>query len=520
MDTQTQWRVRATEKIALSSALWAEHERILDVSPLRGVLADILPRRIKAARLHVPIASFPRLPLLEFNVSVAGEPAYRVSRATGAVIEARHVEQQANAAGIGFSPALRLFLEQMFTAGTGKWRLMLDEGESDPWEYLNEGLERTVGPDEYHAWKERVECIKDLVRDFVPPDECSPSENPLIALPYMHETGNLLKLRTDFGTDCTGVLDELISFISEAPNSEMAAAAVASYASYGRFWTAFAECAVPVDEPFTISVSERRMIDFENSEKGDCWSKFRMVGVVSRPISYHDAYSNQISLRVTDSNVELADEWDLREDTSNRNRPKFPEEVVRESELLYLQSSEETRPARLILKSALRPTAPIRWIYRLVLATASLTILAIVVGYSWILHRLTAGHLALLLTPSTFATSLLLVRESSPLSTALTRNLRLTLVWLLAAVWLLTATLYLGKQIFLTETPPKTPPMSCTASPSGSLWTIACGFPSTSASPSSRSSKSVAPKTPSSGATPGHGSTTPKPARSTSAARR
>ncbi|MGY5079227.1 hypothetical protein ACWIGX_19400 [Streptomyces nigrescens] len=383
------------------------------------------------------------------------------------------MEQKAALAGILINPSLRLLLEQIFAAKVDKWREVWDQKGGNRnvlWGYIEQGLGRRVRYREYQGWRMRGEEIKDLISPYVALDSYSPAQNPLIALPFMEETGALDKLQSEYGTDFTGALDQLIAALAAArfngfvePLNGLARTMLTAYADYGRFWMAFTECRVPLDEPFSISVSEKRMVDVKkSSDKGLGLAKMKMKGQVVGPISYSDAKSSQVGLRIADSNVELGKQWSLKKDDARGGPPDLPDSVAKNSELLSFYSSDEHRPPRLTLTCTLRPSGPIRWIYRLVLCTAVATLFAITLGGSLILHRFTTGHLALLLTPATFATSLLLVRESSPLSTTLTRGLRLVLVWLLAIVWLVTALLYVNKKLFITEAPVKPPKPSPT----------------------------------------------------------
>lgn len=83
LDRPYDWRVRAVERIEMGSATSCMRRRSLLVAPLRDVIGGLLPRhgRIESARLTLPVASFPKGPLVDFDVTAADQPAQLLPRA-------------------------------------------------------------------------------------------------------------------------------------------------------------------------------------------------------------------------------------------------------------------------------------------------------------------------------------------------------------------------------------------------------------------------------------------------------
>lgn len=154
-----------------------------------------------------------------------------------------------------------------------------------------------------------------------------------------------------------------------------------------------------------------------------------------------DARTNHVSVRVTDPNVELADVRATARGGTDVSSV-IPGAGRQTPEVFSFYASNPDRDYRIELDFGLRPTRAsqvVTW------AVAVLAVLPLAPLYTR--SVLTADDLAVLVVPSTFAASLLLVREPSSLGTALRRNVTLLLVLALAAQWSRVVWLYLQGQL-------------------------------------------------------------------------
>jgi hypothetical protein len=72
LDNPDEWRQRSIEHIELSSALWCEREREIDVKPLKAVLANFGLEGDESVRLVLPIALLPKVPLIDLSIALVG----------------------------------------------------------------------------------------------------------------------------------------------------------------------------------------------------------------------------------------------------------------------------------------------------------------------------------------------------------------------------------------------------------------------------------------------------------------
>ncbi|WP_369393623.1 hypothetical protein AB5J72_43295 [Streptomyces sp. CG1] len=148
---------------------------------------------------------------------------------------------------------------------------------------------------------------------------------------------------------------------------------------------------------------------------------------------FRDADSNKVSLTVTDSTVDFEKVSALRED--GKEFSNLPEGTQQKAELFFMYSALPQREHRIHIKSRLKSTPSIRRIHWLILAALLGTIVVALCEWLDLHRRITAPRLALLLTPTTFAAALLLVRETSPLGSQFTRPIRAWIATLLAFLW-------------------------------------------------------------------------------------
>jgi hypothetical protein len=564
LDNPDEWRQRSIEHIELSSALWCEREREIDVKPLKAVLANFGLEGDESVRLVLPIALLPKVPLIDLSITVAGTPVYRISGIEAGKLQADYILHLSHKAGVAPSRTseqpdakaelaeLRKFLAEMFGLAPGPWIGFLTRtgkyGQRRLRKYWNKlgnacvcfltewprlyrylmdgfkehGLHWYLTYDMYKTWRKRTNDIRKLVRREVAPHNESVTENPLIALPNFLNDGGLSRAleaavdsKKTFEEKCKSLEDEVNALLeniytlvdnaakrapereittfwsrrraqwnlvkqrlenspSRAQREELITATpsqgervartaaqrlVAAYAGYGRRWELFAECVVPVNESFIIKVSDRRAIYFSHPRKGrrELEKPWFSSSTAWEWVMFKDAVSSHLNIRVTDTSVELG-KCKLHGESRNLKECAVVDHLSNTEELFTAYSGSKRRPDRIWIKCPLRPAHFIRRAQWLVAAgtLAALATLLRIVGLSWswpasaswwwppswrppfvVQQNIPPQFLTLLLFPTTFAVSLLLVRESSTLSGQATRRRKIVLSWIFAVLWAL-----------------------------------------------------------------------------------
>ncbi|MGV9376566.1 hypothetical protein ACWDRB_12160 [Nonomuraea sp. NPDC003707] len=353
----------------------------------------------------------------------------------------------------------------------------------------------------YDKWNEVVEKLRKLVRSEVPPYFGSVSENPLIALPeYFDNAGKVIAddvvaagqsgggevLRGEVYQLLDNLHQVLDAAAKKAPKKELtpgfgkkvcekwrrfrrrlkflqapadvddsvlntpdeegvaAQRLVATYAGYGRRWELLVDCVVPLNKAFTIKMSDRRAIYFEHPRKGG--REFDRPLLSSKAwqwVVFKDAVSNHVYIRVTDTNVELG-KCKVRSESGKLKERITVDQLSNTAETFTTLCGNKRRVDRIWIKCPLRPAHFVRSAHLLILGgtlAALATLLWIsVASWSWWPiwhHNIRAQVMTVLLVPTTFAVSLILVRESSTLSGQSTRRGKTILSLLFAALWIL-----------------------------------------------------------------------------------
>ncbi|UOB08812.1 hypothetical protein MQE23_06985 [Streptomyces sp. HP-A2021] len=496
MENRFSWRVRCVERINYASTLWIERTRVLHANPLTDNCdpdignaldpATLPSRRRKGVWVRLPLAAFPKKPLLDLNIEVAGKTVYRIPRSISDRLSADYLLQRRikdvvekvkfNQCG-DHETLERLiadrdigdFLLAMCQFQTGKPAQVRDN-----WfpAYIRNS---TV---QMHWTRVLNSKLRVPTQFFDCTQENDAARNPLLALPWldtMPASGkNTMpaseKKRSDTPrriVDMENILNKLVSLISELQHfqsiphhpevNRAAQQAFSLYLFLGRFWIALVDCKINLNEPFLATITEMRTIDDikmpDNSPEG-LWKKITSTVLMKSEdlgpvVSFKDARSNEVSIRIADPNVEMQKKHEVFVEVVNDKGEDLSRhlEEIEQRELIFIYSASERRGRVAHIKFFLHPTASIRIINWVVLGIVLFTTFAIVVGWRFFVHQLTAAHVALLLTPSTFATSLLLVRDASALSRELTKRIRYLTAGLLSFLWVLTIIYYVLNQI-------------------------------------------------------------------------
>ncbi|MGW3723195.1 hypothetical protein ACWD8L_40245 [Streptomyces sp. NPDC005133] len=479
MDNLEEWRIRAIERIELSSALWSTREREIHVRPLTQAFPD-LQLEPGAVEIVLPITELPKIPLLDLNITVAGEHVYRVPLDDSAHIQAAYIKRLAERAeldfmqdGKRFPDDLVLFLASIFFFPSAEyreihrkynrlsWRLRSwhrSDNTAEPMFELLRDAEFPLGGNAqeeraaFRRWYATATEIKRVVLKETVEDFMSGAEYPLIAIPHLDRELQLSpdNRRLD-ALRCETMLTDLARLLSKSEEisgrgnegqSQAAAKLLCAYAAYGRRWMAFAKCEVPTNKPFIITVKEQRSIYFDRKRKRhEAYNPARAMPfgqhlgkTAWKEVSFRDAETSHVSIRTSDSAVRLHHCEAMKERCAKIERSNADEES-KTSELYLRHDSSPDRPERMWIRCHLRlPRLTSMFLY------LAMIIIAFGIGLlAWrgldvrqvdesepnkssdYLHGLTAKDAAVILIPATIVAAFLLVKEQSTLVLRLRR---------------------------------------------------------------------------------------------------
>lgn len=328
--------------------------------------------------------------------------------------------------------SVRSVLPSLLAFTTGTWEQWLADFDDDAEQALTPYLEDGVG---HPPSAELLRCADDF-RALAPVlynriDDgrhiTSAVENPLLAVPALLDNQIIEEQAI------VAALDAYRDFIRDADARSRAAAAPTAasdlltvLAEYGLYWDLMVEAEVPLDMPFTVKTQEQRVLELG-------WWSHRG----SQPLLLSDAATNHVVLTVNDPNVEILDprmvspQGDDLSYFAAATRDTDPEGAV-----LYLADND--RDYRGDLEFGVRPTRLVRWVGYVFLLIVALPIPVLLV------HRPSAADLAVLVLPSTFAASLLLIREPTTLGSSLRRGPTAVLLATLSSLWTIVICFYLA----------------------------------------------------------------------------
>ncbi|GGR09988.1 hypothetical protein [Streptomyces pilosus] len=454
----------------LEEILLSELDALRNESPLKR------PRDRRTIGLTLPISEFPKVPLLDLHMSVAKNPVYRVRLDESAKFQARYLRYlSANINNDNPNPIsddLEDFLTALFYFPTQAyddlWRAprtrLLGEEEKVRKHLKSERLLRKVAEgDVYDNWSSLCRASEEAVKRRAFEEHLSGTQNPLIALPYfvreMKKRRKGALTEDEVAKAINSRLNELESFIrnTEAVSRgerqgypAVAKRVLEAYAAYGYRWMAFANCEVPLDRPFTIEVREERAVYFtvKARDKYKLAVKFPFGEYLGKTawkmVSFADAETNHVSIRVADTSVRMLRDFEVFDAKGSPDQSAVDEE--KRTFELYLRHSSLKRPERIWIKCHLRlsrVTSCFLWAAMIITAFAvSLLILRgateepnsnaeqkyevymqgntgtaspVEVTQRSKPRGLTAADAALILIPTAFVASFLLVKDSSTL---------------------------------------------------------------------------------------------------------
>ncbi|WP_406185884.1 hypothetical protein [Streptomyces sp. NBC_01006] len=439
------WRVRAVERIDLTSASWSDRKRSIHAKPLRSWLPpSIKEGAAKEKRVYLPIGNFPKGPLLDFSVTVADRQGYLLTRKEHADIHVHYMQLLAAEAGVPMDAAqLDPLLSAIFSFATSPWQdFLVPESEApspDVLEilicnYLNKGTipgwrKGPIDIEMVREWSAALSETRKLVTDRVPSNLSSVTENPLLILPYVEivdvsNSGRVLNLFETLNRF-------LVEVSKKAETVEAAKKLVQLYAVSGSHWNAIAECTVPLDEPFMIKTWERRGLLTERARRS---AKQQLV-------LFRDAQSNHVSVRVSDANVELVASKVTVLDEGRTPLGRSTDFKRATPDLLAFYDGNPGRPERILLDLPLKSShsATVSRFVILVLTASALLAFCFFL-FHWAgaggKETMTGADIAVILIPAALAASLLLVRETSTLSTEVNKYWAMVVGVILLVLWI------------------------------------------------------------------------------------
>ncbi|MFJ8438785.1 hypothetical protein [Kitasatospora griseola] len=460
------WRLRAVERIELSSALWSERKREIHVKPLvTSIIPDdatndtqpmcalrkvIDPRfwnPFKPARdsvsLILPITDMPAVPILDLHITVNEQEVYRIPIDESARIQAKHIAHLANEAGLVVSDGLIQLLTAIFYFPPSSYE--------ESWKKYHHPSARTLGywdqrdsvdvvkeylhssaddfaPEAsppfdivhfYPKWHEISRDIQKIVNEYTISEYLSGAEYPLAALPYFfRELWAQPAKWLPSGDEVTHLLTALQLLLrdAQASNDPAARRLLATYCGYGMRWMAFARCTIPLDKAFIMTVAHKRAVYFTKTRDASFPIRDNFRKTAYTMVAFADAETNHVSVRVADTAIRLhkpeaRDALGRRFEGSKRTL----DEEVRTFELYFRQDSTRRRAERIWIKLPLRLTRLHSGMLWLTMAITAFGIVLLSVR-GVVDDDLTPKDATVILVPVAFAAAFLLARDASTLS--------------------------------------------------------------------------------------------------------
>ncbi|MEV5880456.1 hypothetical protein AB0L75_41025 [Streptomyces sp. NPDC052101] len=463
------WRLRAVERVQLSNALWSERYKEIHVRPLAYSLTEkkvlsgcskqarslravlkVPPTeagRTPSAKLILPIADMPRIPLLDLRITVAGQHVYRIPLDESARIQAKYVSHLGGSTelinGSCLEPELIDLLTSIFYFPPHPFnRICASRKNTDLAQYDYLLSENDVLPtgwkNSYPDWKNFADKIATLASKYVLPERANSSEHPLIVLPYFFQelhAHSETRYNATTAQDITLLLEKLHFLLDGAANPPVGASDeekarrhrfASAYYGYGLRWMAFARCVVPLDEPFTITVEHKRAVYFTKTRD----TRDRLSKTVWTTIAFADAETNHISFRASDTAVRLEESHRVLQENGDSLKDAKVDEETSTFELYLRQDSTRNRTERILIGIRLHLTrlhSSMLWVAILITGFAfGLLVWRGVVEFRHASTKgrtfgLTAKDASVILIPVAFAASFLLSRDSSTLSSRIKR---------------------------------------------------------------------------------------------------
>jgi len=432
------WRERLVERFVFGSG---NHVRVTssyqcEIPP--DLAKEFLPSKagkIDRIKALVPVTSRPKEPLLGFSLrGPDGSPGHLLRRADIAALQSGYIMEAISTSSVDDALATGISEELAeavcaFTPGLYD-RILQDQQHpcerhrraTATAEYLRYGLDLDMSSEEVVPLLAQCDGAGSVLSGVLdePPDYSSSSECVLLALPLMENPPETVEALSE-------AVEGYVSAVCAAERRQDLTV-LQALADYGRRWELVAEVELPLGEPWTIKTAEDRPLRWSR----DSSNQILAIG---------DAQSAHFEIAVADPSIALR-EGHHQLTTLHGEVLSFGDiEDIREtSESMSIYTSQEGRGVYYsALKVSFGRPGYVRVAIWMILGLISLAILlAVMVNGSSLEEKL-----AVITVPTTFAATLLLVREGTTLAARLDRTLRGVLavgtlaLWVVAAVRLL-----------------------------------------------------------------------------------
>lgn len=468
-----EWRVRTVDQFLLSSDLACSARRSIQVAPLASVLNDVPGVEVSAAsestkvRLILPVGVLPNRPLVGFDVLVDQEPAYLLTKVDIADIEARYVQSFFHDLGVSreivefigclceFTPGQwiqqrsrnrpRVLARQLLSGsgslgssslrdapkvGSLRRRILVHLLKN----FITDSLGSTfngineVGTDLMAEWVDLSIDVGQLLDGVLeePFDVDSSASLCILAIPLLAQREVVKSVG-----EITAVMKKFVDFCHDLKysNDAQGRQALMVIAEYGRRWEVLVEATVPVNRPFLVSICEQRPARIFRGR----WTE--------QQAAIGEARSSHVTFEVDGDSVDISKFRAL--DVYGAVARTFFNEGRFTREAVVIYSSEKVRPYLIWVKVKLRVNSGILWFGRL---TEALTLFGIAILCT-LSSRTKVADMILLVTPTTFATAVLLTRERSTVAARLLVWGRRRLLLFMTILWGILIYLYLSNQV-------------------------------------------------------------------------
>lgn len=437
MERPWTWRQRQVEEMELGSAASAagSSRRVTVTSGYQVRLPDGMERRLGAlrARVQLPLTRRPKGPYLDVDLrGPGGTPVTLATSAAIAELSARHLDRLAAAclATDAIRRGLpRPLLVAVCRATAGGYRaLEKREGRDRALvAYLASTLGLAAAAADLRRWQQLLEGPAAVLADRLgePADRTSTAENVLLALPRLQPLPR-----------SAAEVDALVRGWAQGVRAAERGGAgrfLETLSAYGRRADVVVELEAPLDEAFTVKLSELRPFNLGRQ------------GWISERFRFDEARSVHLRARVESHWIEI-DRYRVRDSLTGADLafPVLVDELATEKSIV-VNSTDAERPRFVDLELRLRINSDVRWTLWFVMALAWASAGAAIglpepAGTGDLIDML-----GLLAVPTTFAVSLLLTREESSLAARLQRYVRTsvllatTLLWVAVITRLVTA---------------------------------------------------------------------------------
>lgn len=423
LDDTWRWRQRVVEELELGSG---DHVAVRSNFQLEFPPELVRPftgPRARWAKVLIPLVTRPKRPLLGFHVEGPRGTghAHLIRRASIAAIAAEYLGRLvlSSPAGRRVAPGLPGKLLEAICVTTptifSEYEANAPNRELGLAAYLTDGLGFVVSASQAARWDETQRRVAETLAGALaePRDPYSSSEHVLLALP-----------RLEPRPTSVAQIDALVAAYGSAVLAADEAddySLLVALAEYGRRYELIVELEAPLDEPFTVRVSEQRPLEL------------RRGGWTTRRLGLRDASGWHLEARSTDHTIEIA-AFRVHDLTGNAVGIPPLEGARHTKEFLALSSSDPERPATIAIGLRLRPTRDVRFTSFFVAALVwSAAIAALLLPAD---EGAFVDALNLLTVPTTFAVALVLLRDESSLAARLLRPWRVGLGVAIAVLWI------------------------------------------------------------------------------------